>query len=201
MRTPREPRHAATWTATWGCRTTSTACARSGFGEEELAKPGSDRLVDALVAWGDDDTLRYEPARDARCRRGPGGDDSAHAGGPPRGPRHVGSPLATLVGQSSRTKVTRMLAWNSIAPSRPMFMRCSLTQALRTWRSVLRALDSLTNRVLEGIGGGAAQLSDACDGHGRISSIRWADQYGPMGGLVRLRARRPRPAAHRPPMR
>lgn len=30
----------------------------AGFGEEELAKPGSDRLVDALVAWGDDATLR-----------------------------------------------------------------------------------------------------------------------------------------------
>ncbi len=30
----------------------------SGFSEEELARPGSDRLVDALVAWGDDATLR-----------------------------------------------------------------------------------------------------------------------------------------------
>lgn len=30
----------------------------AGFGDAELAKPGSDRLVDALVAWGDDETLR-----------------------------------------------------------------------------------------------------------------------------------------------
>jgi probable F420-dependent oxidoreductase len=30
----------------------------AGFSDEELAKPGSDRLVDALVAWGDDETLR-----------------------------------------------------------------------------------------------------------------------------------------------
>jgi probable F420-dependent oxidoreductase len=30
----------------------------AGFGEEDLARPGSDRLVDALVAWGDDATLR-----------------------------------------------------------------------------------------------------------------------------------------------
>lgn len=30
----------------------------AGFGEEELAKPGTDRLVDALVAWGDDAALR-----------------------------------------------------------------------------------------------------------------------------------------------
>jgi probable F420-dependent oxidoreductase len=29
----------------------------SGFSEDERAKPGSDRLVDALVAWGDDATL------------------------------------------------------------------------------------------------------------------------------------------------
>ncbi|HKO32245.1 MAG TPA: LLM class flavin-dependent oxidoreductase [Candidatus Limnocylindria bacterium] len=30
----------------------------AGLGDAELAKPGSDRLVDALVAWGDDETLR-----------------------------------------------------------------------------------------------------------------------------------------------
>ena len=30
----------------------------AGFSDEDLAKPGSDRLVDALVAWGDDPTLR-----------------------------------------------------------------------------------------------------------------------------------------------
>jgi probable F420-dependent oxidoreductase len=30
----------------------------AGFSEEDLAKPGSDRLVDALVAWGDAATLR-----------------------------------------------------------------------------------------------------------------------------------------------
>jgi probable F420-dependent oxidoreductase len=30
----------------------------AGFAEEDLAKPGSDRLVDALVAWGDDASLR-----------------------------------------------------------------------------------------------------------------------------------------------
>jgi probable F420-dependent oxidoreductase len=30
----------------------------AGFDEEDLAKPGSDRLVDALVAWGDDAVLR-----------------------------------------------------------------------------------------------------------------------------------------------
>jgi probable F420-dependent oxidoreductase len=30
----------------------------AGFTEAELARPGSDRLVDALVAWGDDATLR-----------------------------------------------------------------------------------------------------------------------------------------------
>jgi probable F420-dependent oxidoreductase len=30
----------------------------AGFGDDDLAKPGSDRLIDALVAWGDDATLR-----------------------------------------------------------------------------------------------------------------------------------------------
>ena len=30
----------------------------AGFSDEDLAKPGSDRLVDSLVAWGDDATLR-----------------------------------------------------------------------------------------------------------------------------------------------
>ncbi|HET6381507.1 MAG TPA: TIGR03620 family F420-dependent LLM class oxidoreductase [candidate division Zixibacteria bacterium] len=29
-----------------------------GFGDEDLAKPGSDRLVDALVSWGDETTVR-----------------------------------------------------------------------------------------------------------------------------------------------
>jgi probable F420-dependent oxidoreductase len=31
---------------------------RSGFGEFDLAEGGSDRLVDALVAWGDEDAVR-----------------------------------------------------------------------------------------------------------------------------------------------
>ncbi|HEX6475546.1 MAG TPA: TIGR03620 family F420-dependent LLM class oxidoreductase [Candidatus Limnocylindria bacterium] len=31
---------------------------QAGFGDEDLAKPGSDRLVDALVAWGDDTAIR-----------------------------------------------------------------------------------------------------------------------------------------------
>jgi probable F420-dependent oxidoreductase len=31
---------------------------QAGFGDDDLAKPGSDRLVDALVAWGDDVTNR-----------------------------------------------------------------------------------------------------------------------------------------------
>jgi hypothetical protein len=31
---------------------------QAGFGDDDLAKPGSDRLVDALVAWGDDVTIR-----------------------------------------------------------------------------------------------------------------------------------------------
>ena len=30
----------------------------AGFSDEDLGKPGSDRLVDSLVAWGDDATLR-----------------------------------------------------------------------------------------------------------------------------------------------
>ncbi len=32
--------------------------AESGFGEDDMARPGSDRLVDALVAWGDEATVR-----------------------------------------------------------------------------------------------------------------------------------------------
>jgi probable F420-dependent oxidoreductase len=32
--------------------------AEQGFGEADWEKPGSDRLVDAMVAWGDADTLR-----------------------------------------------------------------------------------------------------------------------------------------------
>jgi probable F420-dependent oxidoreductase len=41
----RTPNYQASWAA-------------QGFGEEDWAKPGSDRLVDAMVAWGDADTLR-----------------------------------------------------------------------------------------------------------------------------------------------
>ena len=29
-----------------------------GFGPDDLADGGSDRLIDALVAWGDEDTIR-----------------------------------------------------------------------------------------------------------------------------------------------
>jgi probable F420-dependent oxidoreductase len=31
---------------------------RLGFGDEDFADGGSDRLVDALVAWGDEDSIR-----------------------------------------------------------------------------------------------------------------------------------------------
>jgi probable F420-dependent oxidoreductase len=41
----RTPNYQASWAA-------------QGFGEEDWAKPGSDRLVDAMVAWGDADALR-----------------------------------------------------------------------------------------------------------------------------------------------
>jgi probable F420-dependent oxidoreductase len=30
---------------------------RLGFGDDDLAPPGSDRLADAIVAWGDVDTV------------------------------------------------------------------------------------------------------------------------------------------------
>jgi hypothetical protein len=29
-----------------------------GFDDDDLAPPGSDRLVDAIVAWGDEDAIR-----------------------------------------------------------------------------------------------------------------------------------------------
>jgi hypothetical protein len=29
-----------------------------GFGDDDLAPPGSDRLVDAIVGWGDEDAIR-----------------------------------------------------------------------------------------------------------------------------------------------
>jgi hypothetical protein len=31
---------------------------RLGFGDEDFADGGSDRLVDSLVAWGDEDSIR-----------------------------------------------------------------------------------------------------------------------------------------------
>jgi probable F420-dependent oxidoreductase len=31
---------------------------RLGFGEEDFVDGGSDRLIDALVAWGDEDAIR-----------------------------------------------------------------------------------------------------------------------------------------------
>lgn len=30
---------------------------RAGFTEEDVARPGSDRLIDALVAWGDEQAI------------------------------------------------------------------------------------------------------------------------------------------------
>jgi probable F420-dependent oxidoreductase len=40
---------------------------RYGFGDDDLAAPGSDRLIDALVAWGDEETIaaRVAEFRDA----------------------------------------------------------------------------------------------------------------------------------------
>ena len=66
--------------------------ARGGLRDDDLAKPGSDRLVDALVAWGDDDTLRAR----LRAMLAAGADQVAMIPlmrrGPARGPRHDGSP-------------------------------------------------------------------------------------------------------------
>ena len=174
----------------------------AGFGDEELAKPGSDRLVDALVAWGDDDTLRSR----LRAMLDAGADQVAMIPLTPEGlhaDRATMEALARPPGRSvfedERHQDVGLELDIAIAPDDDALLLDP--GAAHLAERLACAVDSLTNRVLEGIGRGAAQLGDACDGHGRVSSIRWADQYGPMGGLFRLHARRPRPAAHRPPMR
>ena len=79
------------------------------------------------------------------------------------GPRGSSRPR---IGQSSRTNVTRMLAWNSSAPSRFTITRCSLTHALRTPRRVLLAR-SIPCRIASSklVGRGAGQLGHPGDGH------------------------------------
>ena len=44
--------------ATWCCRTTATTGCAQGFTEAELADGGSDRFIDAMVLWGDADTVK-----------------------------------------------------------------------------------------------------------------------------------------------
>src|SRR5438876_6234247 len=44
---------------------------RQGLTEDDLAGGGSDRLVDALVAWGDEEVVRKARPRASRCGRRP----------------------------------------------------------------------------------------------------------------------------------
>ena len=50
-------RPGSTWRPTSGSRTTPTTCAGSGWGDDDLGDGGSDALVDAIVAWGDEDAI------------------------------------------------------------------------------------------------------------------------------------------------
>ena len=58
---------AGTPRSTSGCPTTRTTCAQFGYGDDDFAEQGSDRLVDAIVAWGDIDAIatRVQAMRDA----------------------------------------------------------------------------------------------------------------------------------------
>ena len=61
---------ACTSPRTSACRTTPTTGGGSGFTDDDLADGGSDRLVDALVVWGDEATIaaRVQEHRDAGAR-------------------------------------------------------------------------------------------------------------------------------------
>ena len=48
---------ASTWAATCSCPNYTRSWREDGFGDEDLADGGSDRLVDALIAWGDPDAI------------------------------------------------------------------------------------------------------------------------------------------------
>ena len=46
------------WRTTCGSTITSTTGGGSGFGDDDLAGGGSDRFIDANVAWGDEGKIR-----------------------------------------------------------------------------------------------------------------------------------------------
>ena len=62
--------------ATSGCPTTRTTSGGSGYGDDDFAGGGSDRLFDAIVAWGDVDAIaarvKAAPRRRRRSRLHPG---------------------------------------------------------------------------------------------------------------------------------
>ena len=66
--------------STSGSRTTRTTCSWLGFDDADFANGGSDRLVDAIVAWGDEKAIAARIEGALRRRRRP----RLHPAAPPR---------------------------------------------------------------------------------------------------------------------
>ena len=90
---------------------------RLGFSESELSGGGNDRFLDAMVAWGDEKTIRAKPAGACRCRRDPCLHPAAQPGRQRR-PRLEGAGGAGAVDFVERPRL-RFSAKTQLNPSPP----------------------------------------------------------------------------------
>ena len=87
----------ATWRPTSGCRTTDNNLRRLGLGGDDIANGGSDKLVDAIVAWGDVDTIAARVAGPSGRRRRP----------------------RLCAGDRRRSRAVPLEQWRTLAPASP----------------------------------------------------------------------------------